>query len=135
MADPWGNRHEFVWGQRRHPGVFWPGRRISGFVSDDFGLGYIVLGHIVLSLLAARPNVALLDETPVTGLRVAGSGPRARVIGVTARQNGTALAVSARTTVLATDGFAGNRALMREFCAELGDPFHGGFYQLAVNRT
>ncbi|WP_234538668.1 FAD-dependent oxidoreductase [Streptomyces shenzhenensis] len=77
-------------------------------------------------ILAARPNVALLDETPVTGLRVDGSGPQARVVGVTARQNGTALTVAARTTVLATDGFAGNRALMREFCAGLGDPFHGG---------
>ncbi|MGW5276861.1 VOC family protein [Streptomyces sp. NPDC004044] len=42
-ADPWGTRHEFVWGQRRRPGTFWPGRRISGFVSDAFGLGHIVL--------------------------------------------------------------------------------------------
>ncbi|MER6981793.1 FAD-dependent oxidoreductase [Streptomyces carpinensis] len=77
-------------------------------------------------ILAERPNVALLDEAPVTGLRVEGSGPDARVVGVTARQSGADLTVSARTTVLATDGFAGNRALMREFCAELGDPFHGG---------
>ncbi|MFE7331933.1 VOC family protein [Streptomyces sp. NPDC057565] len=43
VTDPWGTRHEFVWGQQRHPGTFWPGRRISGFVSDDFGLGHIVL--------------------------------------------------------------------------------------------
>lgn len=77
-------------------------------------------------ILADRPNVALLDETPVTGLRTAGSGTEARVIGVTARQNRAAVTVSAATTVLATDGFAGNRALMREFCAALGDPFHGG---------
>lgn len=77
-------------------------------------------------ILAGRPNVALLDEAPVTGLRVEGSGPKARVIGVTARQSGADVTVSAGTTVLATDGFAGNRALMREFCAELGDPFHGG---------
>jgi fumarate reductase flavoprotein subunit len=77
-------------------------------------------------ILADRPNVALLDEAPVTGLRIEGSGPDARVIGVTARQSGADLTVSAGTTVLATDGFAGNRALMREFCAELGDPFHGG---------
>ena len=72
--------------------------------------------------LADRPNVALLDEAPVTGLRVQDG----RVVGVTGRQGGNDLVVTAGTTVLATDGFAGNRALMQEFCAELGDPFHGG---------
>ncbi|WP_411089973.1 FAD-binding protein [Streptomyces sp. 061-3] len=77
-------------------------------------------------ILAERTNVALLDEAPVTELRVEGSGPDARVIGVTARRSGADVTVSAGTTVLATDGFAGNRAFMREFCAELGDPFHGG---------
>jgi 2,3-dihydroxybiphenyl 1,2-dioxygenase len=42
-TDPWGTRHEFVWGQLRRPGTFWPGRPLSGFVADDFGLGHIVL--------------------------------------------------------------------------------------------
>lgn len=73
-------------------------------------------------LLADRPNVALLDEAPVTGLRVEDGV----VIGVTGRQGGHDLVVSAGTTVLASDGFAGNRDLMAEFCAELGEPFHGG---------
>lgn len=77
-------------------------------------------------ILASRPNVALLDEAPVTALRVEGTGAETRVVGVTARQGGTDVTVSAQATVLATDGFAANRALMREFCAELGDPFHGG---------
>ena len=72
--------------------------------------------------LADRPNVALLDEAPVTGLRVEDG----RVVGVTGRQGRSDLVVTAGTTVLATDGFAGNRTLMQEFCAELGDPFHGG---------
>ena len=69
-----------------------------------------------------RPNVALLDRAPVTGLRVEGG----RVVGLHARQGGNDLEVAARTTVLATDGFAGNRALMARHCAGLGDPFHGG---------
>lgn len=77
-------------------------------------------------ILADRPNVALLDETPMTGLRTEGSGPDTRIVGVSAHQGRAGITVSAGTTVLATDGFAGNRALMREFCAELGDPFHGG---------
>lgn len=72
--------------------------------------------------LTDRPNVALLDEAPVTDLRVESGS----VVGVTARQGATEVVVSARTTVLATDGFAANRTLMREFCAELGEPFHGG---------
>jgi 3,4-dihydroxy-9,10-secoandrosta-1,3,5(10)-triene-9,17-dione 4,5-dioxygenase len=42
-TDPWGMRHEFVWGQQRRPGTFWPGRPMSGFVADDFGLGHLVL--------------------------------------------------------------------------------------------
>ena len=73
-------------------------------------------------VLTDRPNVALLDEAPVTGLRVE-SG---RVVGVRSRQGGHDLSVSAGTTMLASDGFAGNRALMQRFCPELGDPFHGG---------
>ena len=72
--------------------------------------------------LADRPNVAVLDDAPVTGLRV----EEGAVVGVTGRQGRNDLVVTASATVLATDGFAGNRALMREFCAELGDPFHGG---------
>ena len=43
VVDPWGTRHEFVYGQHRRPGTFWPGRPLSGFVADDFGLGHVVL--------------------------------------------------------------------------------------------
>lgn len=43
VTDPWGARHEFVAGQRRRPGTFWPGRPMTGFVADDFGLGHVVL--------------------------------------------------------------------------------------------
>lgn len=74
------------------------------------------------SVLVERPNVALLDQAPVTGLQVA----QGRVVGVTARQGRHDLRITAPATVLATDGFAGNRALMREYCAPLGEPFHGG---------
>lgn len=73
-------------------------------------------------VLTDRPNVALVDEAPVTGLRVEDGA----VVGVLARQGGHDLTVSARLTMLASDGFAANRALMQRFCPELGDPFHGG---------
>lgn len=43
VTDPWGSRHEFVAGQRRRPGTFWPGRPMAGFVAGDFGLGHVVL--------------------------------------------------------------------------------------------
>jgi len=43
VTDPWGTRHEFVSGQHHRPGTFWPGRKISGFVAGDFGLGHVVL--------------------------------------------------------------------------------------------
>lgn len=73
-------------------------------------------------VLTERPNVALVDEAPVTALRVEDGV----VVGVRARQRGHDLTVSAGLTMLASDGFAGNRALMERFCPELGDPFHGG---------
>jgi 2,3-dihydroxybiphenyl 1,2-dioxygenase len=42
--DPWGNRHEFVWGQYAHPNSFFPGRPMRGrFVTGDLGLGHIVM--------------------------------------------------------------------------------------------
>lgn len=51
VQDPWGARHEFVWGQYRRPGTFWPGRRMGGFLTEEFGLGHVVL--IVPSLVQA----------------------------------------------------------------------------------
>ena len=44
FADPFGNRHELVWGQYSHPNSFFPGRPMRGrFVTGDQGLGHIVL--------------------------------------------------------------------------------------------
>lgn len=73
-------------------------------------------------LLAARPNVAFVDEAPVVGLLTSPAG----VGGVVVRQNGVREEASARSTVLATDGFAASPALMSEHLAHLGQPFHGG---------
>lgn len=73
--------------------------------------------------LAARPNVALVDEAPAMRLTASADG---RVTGVVVEQNHTEIEVSASTVVLALDGFAANPALMKEHCAALGDPFYGG---------
>ncbi|TYK51241.1 VOC family protein [Actinomadura decatromicini] len=44
FTDPFGNRHELVWGQYSHPNSFFPGRPMRGrFVTGDLGLGHIVL--------------------------------------------------------------------------------------------
>lgn len=43
FLDPYGNRHEIVWGQKIEPATFRPGRPMSGFVSGDQGLGHLVL--------------------------------------------------------------------------------------------
>lgn len=83
--------------------------------------GAPLIGHL-RSVLVDRPNVAFLDNTPVTGLRLDGG----TVVGVTAAQGSSTITAAAATTVLATDGFAGNPDLMARFCAELGTPFHGG---------
>jgi 3,4-dihydroxy-9,10-secoandrosta-1,3,5(10)-triene-9,17-dione 4,5-dioxygenase len=51
FEDPWGNRHELVWGQFSRPNSFWPSRKMGGFVTGDLGLGHIVM--IVPDLQAA----------------------------------------------------------------------------------
>ncbi len=98
------------------------GQSVPRLHADPRRLGGGPLIAHLRSRLVDRPNVAFLDETPVTGLRVQDG----TVVGVTARQGSQDLSVSAGTTMLASDGFAGNRELMREFCPELGEPFHGG---------
>ena len=43
FEDPWGFRHEVIWGQRISPVGFQPGRPLSGFVTGQQGLGHVVL--------------------------------------------------------------------------------------------
>jgi 3,4-dihydroxy-9,10-secoandrosta-1,3,5(10)-triene-9,17-dione 4,5-dioxygenase len=44
IEDPWGNRHELIWGQYANPNSFFPGRPMRGrFVTGDLGLGHIVM--------------------------------------------------------------------------------------------
>lgn len=43
FEDPWGFRHEIVWGQVVEPNSFRPGRAVSGFVTGEQGLGHAVL--------------------------------------------------------------------------------------------
>jgi 2,3-dihydroxybiphenyl 1,2-dioxygenase len=44
IEDPWGNRHELIWGQYSQPNSFFPGRPMRGrFVTGDLGLGHIVM--------------------------------------------------------------------------------------------
>lgn len=52
--DPFGNRHELIWGQYSNPNSFFPARPMRGrFVTGDLGLGHVVL--IV-------PNLEQADE-------------------------------------------------------------------------
>ena len=73
-------------------------------------------------LVAARDNIAFVDEAPVTGLLPAGAG----VGGVSIRQNGVEQRVRAGAVVLACDGFANNPELTRTHLSHLGSPFYGG---------
>lgn len=43
FEDPWGFRHEVVWGQETEVGSFHPGRAMSGFVTGSQGLGHVLL--------------------------------------------------------------------------------------------
>lgn len=44
FIDPWGFRHELIWGQIVRPASFRPGRAISRFITGQQGLGHVVVG-------------------------------------------------------------------------------------------
>lgn len=44
FTDPWGYRHELIWGQIVRPQSFRPGRAVRGFVTGNQGLGHVVVG-------------------------------------------------------------------------------------------
>jgi fumarate reductase flavoprotein subunit len=98
------------------------GMSVPRLHTDVGRLGGARLVRHLRDLLAARPNVAFVDEAPVVGLLASRSG----VSGVVVEQNGAREEVAAGATVLATDGFAADPTLMAEHLPHLGRPFHGG---------
>lgn len=90
--------------------------------SDVGRLGGARLMRHLRALLDDRPNVAFVDEAPAVHLLT----DEGRAAGLAVLQNGERQEVTAAATVLAVDGFAGNRTLVAEHLAALGDPFYGG---------
>lgn len=105
------------------------GMSVPRLHADPARLGGGPLVRHLLKRVTELDNVALLDEAPVQRLLTEPDPEqpgRERVVGLVARQNGAEVHVRARTTVVATDGFANNPALMARFAASLGTPFYGG---------
>ena len=98
------------------------GMSVPRLHTDTGRLGGARLVRHLRELLATRPNVAFVDEAPVVGL----VSTLSKVTGVVVEQNGVREEVTARATVLATDGFAADPTLMAEHLPHLGTPFHGG---------
>ncbi|MFE9102524.1 FAD-dependent oxidoreductase [Actinomadura geliboluensis] len=90
--------------------------------TDTGRLGGGRLMRHLRGLLEGHDNIAFVDEAPVVDL-VSDGG---EVTGVVVSQNGSLQRVRAGTVVLATDGFAGNQALVKEHMPHLGTPFYGG---------
>ena len=99
-----------------------PGCQSRACTPTSGGSAAVAFVRHLRGLLDERPNVAFVDEAPAVGLLTSPSG----VEGLVISQNGNREEVAARATVLATDGFAANPALMDEHLAHLGRPFHGG---------
>jgi len=74
------------------------------------------------TVLDRHDNVAFVDEAPVVDLVT----EQGEVVGVVVSQNGALQRVRAGAVVLAADGFAGSRALVKEHLPHLGNPFYGG---------
>jgi fumarate reductase flavoprotein subunit len=98
------------------------GMSVPRLHTDRGRLGGGRLVRHLKELVAARDNIAFVDEAPVTGLVTAGAG----VDGLTIRQNGVEQRVRADAVVLACDGFANDPALTRTHLGHLGSPFYGG---------
>jgi len=62
-TDPWGHRHEVVWGKKASPTSFNSPRGVSGFVTGAQGLGHVVI---------FVPDIVAGDEyyTKVLGMRL-----------------------------------------------------------------
>lgn len=72
--------------------------------------------------LAAMPNVAFVDQTPGVGLLSDDTG----VTGVRVRESAGEARVTARSVVLACDGFAANQDLLAEYIPGAVDDFFSG---------
>jgi fumarate reductase flavoprotein subunit len=70
-----------------------------------------------------EPRVTLVEGTPVTGLLVGDGGA---VRGIVAAREGRAERIGARAVVLAANGFAANRAMLRRHCPEVADAYYFG---------
>jgi fumarate reductase flavoprotein subunit len=71
----------------------------------------------------AEPRVTLIEGAPVTGL-IADAGGAVR--GVVAERDGRRERVGARAVILAANGFAANRAMLRRHCPEVADAYYFG---------
>ncbi len=98
------------------------GMSVPRLHTDRGRLGGARLVRHLRNLLARRANVAFVDEARAVALLSSDTG----VDGLVVLQNGVREEVTARATVLATDGFAANRELMARHLPHLGGPFHGG---------
>lgn len=86
-----------------------PGRKGANLVSQ------------LVARLAEQPNVELLTNAPVRQL----VGDDGAVAGVVAGKS-VAEAIRARKVVLATNGFGGNRRMIREWCPEIEEALYFG---------
>ncbi|ROO85602.1 fumarate reductase flavoprotein subunit [Actinocorallia herbida] len=98
------------------------GMSVPRLHTDVGRLGGVRLMRHLRTLLDACDNVAFVDEAPVVDLVVEDG----EVAGVVVQQNGTTQRVRANAVVLASDGFAGSPALVKEHLSHLGAPFYGG---------
>ncbi len=73
-----------------------------------------------------HPRIRVADCAEVTGLILNGARCATHVAGVEARVAGAAQQYDARAVLLATGGFAGNRALLSEFIPEMANALHIG---------
>jgi fumarate reductase flavoprotein subunit len=72
----------------------------------------------------AHPRIRMIDDAQATGLLV--SEHATRVIGLRARVAGAEQSYEGDAVLLATGGFAGNRALLAEFIPEMARALHIG---------
>lgn len=98
------------------------GQSVPRLHTDPGRSGGRLLVRTLRRAMAAAPNIAFADDSPVADL-LASEG---RVTGVRVDRAGAVEEIEAAEVVLASDGFGNNRELVRTYCPTAADAFYGG---------
>lgn len=98
------------------------GQSVPRLHTDPLRSGGFLLMRKLRAAMAKLPNVTFVDDTPAVSLCYDGT----RVSGARILEHSGEQMVTAADTVLASDGFGNNAAMLQRFCPDAATAFYGG---------